>query len=65
MSVFVSDCHPELEKPKLDDNTIRSKIITVPGRLIHSGRAWTLKLPTKYVFKEQIETMIESINAIK
>ncbi|ETR66748.1 MAG: transposase (IS4 family protein) [Candidatus Magnetoglobus multicellularis str. Araruama] len=48
-----------------EPNTIRSKIITVPGRLIHSGRAWTLKLPTKYVFKEQIETMIESINAIK
>jgi hypothetical protein len=45
-----------------EPNTIRSKIITVPGRLIHSGRAWTLKLPTKYVFKEQIETMIESIN---
>jgi len=49
---------------KEEPNTIRSKIINVPGKLIHSGRTWTLKLPKEYIFKEQINAIHKSINAI-
>jgi len=49
---------------KEEPNTIRTNIINVPGKLIHSGRARTLKLPENYIFKEQIEKILESINQI-
>ena len=49
---------------KEEPNTIRANIINVPGKLIHSGRARILKLPENYIFKEQIEKMLESINQI-
>jgi hypothetical protein len=47
---------------KEEPNTIRTNIINVPGKLIHSGRARILKLPENYIFKEQIEKILKSIN---
>lgn len=44
--------------------TLRRKVFTMPGRLIHSGRQRRLRLPASWPWAEAISTALAKINAI-
>jgi hypothetical protein len=44
--------------------TLRRKVFTVPGRLVHSGRRRHLRLPARWPWAEAINTALGRIHAI-
>jgi hypothetical protein len=44
--------------------TLRRKVFTMPGRLVHSGRRRHLRLPARWPWAEAISTALASIHAI-
>ncbi len=44
--------------------TLRRKVFTMPGRLVHSGRRRHLRLPASWPWAEPISTALASIHAI-
>jgi hypothetical protein len=44
--------------------TLRRKVFTMPGRLVHTGRRRHLRLPTRWPWAAAITTALDRINAI-
>ena len=44
--------------------TLRRKVFTMPGRLVHSARRHHLRLPTSWPWADAITTALNQINAI-
>jgi hypothetical protein len=44
--------------------TLRRKVFTMPGRLIHTGRRRHLRLPASWTWAEAITATLASIHAI-
>ncbi len=44
--------------------TLRRKVFTMPGRLLHSGRRRRLRLPQSWPWAVPITTALETITAI-
>ncbi len=44
--------------------TLRRKVFTIPGQLVHSGRQRHLRLPASWPWADAISTALASINAI-
>ncbi len=44
--------------------TLRRKVFTMAGRLVHSGRRRQLRLPASWPWAEPISTALASIHAI-
>jgi hypothetical protein len=44
--------------------TLRRKVFTMPGRLVHSGRRRHLRLPTSWPWADAITNALEQITAI-
>jgi hypothetical protein len=44
--------------------TMRRKVFTMPGRLVHSGRRRHLRLPANWPWAEAISTALINIHAI-
>jgi hypothetical protein len=53
---------PELETATAA--TLRRKVFTMPGRLVHSGRRRHLRLPTSWPWADAITTALDRITAI-
>ena len=53
---------PDLERATAA--TLRRKVFTMPGRLVHSGRQRHLQLPASWPWTEAIRTALASIHAI-
>ena len=57
----------QLAGPDLDTATaatLRRKVFTKPGRLVHSGRRRHLRLPTSWPWADAITTALDRITAI-
>ena len=57
----------QLAGPDLDNATaatLRRKVFTMPGRLVHSGRRRHLRLPTSWPWADAITTALDNITAI-
>jgi len=54
-------CLPEAFKPGRME-TLRNKLIKIAGKLIYSGRYWTWKLCSSYIYKEPL---IQTLNNIQ
>ena len=44
--------------------TLRRKVFTVPGRLVHTGRQRRLRLPSSWPWADAITTALDRIHAI-
>ncbi len=44
--------------------TLRRKVFTMPGRLVHSGRRRRLRLPDSWPWADAISTALASIHTI-
>lgn len=44
--------------------TVRRKVFTMPGRLVHSGRRQQLRLPARWPWAEAITTALSRIHTI-
>ncbi len=44
--------------------TLRRKVFTMPGRLVHSGRRQHLRLPANWPWADAISSALKSIHAI-
>jgi len=44
--------------------TLRRKVFTMPGRLVHSGRRRYLRLPASWPWADPISSALASIHAI-
>jgi hypothetical protein len=53
---------PDLERATAA--TLRRKVFTMPGRLVHSGRRRHLRLPTSWPWAQAISTALNTIHAI-
>ncbi|MDQ3422669.1 MAG: transposase [Actinomycetota bacterium] len=53
---------PDLQRATVA--TLRRKVFTMPGRLVHSGRRRHLRLPANWPWAEAISTALASIHAI-
>ena len=53
---------PDLEKATT--STLQTRIFTVPGRLVHSGRRRHLRLPASWPWAHAIEQALVNIEAI-
>lgn len=57
----------QLAGPDLDtatSATLRRKVFTMPGRLVHSGRQRRLRLPASWPWADAITTALDRIHAI-
>jgi hypothetical protein len=53
---------PDLERATAA--TLRRKVFTMPGRLVHSGRRRDLRLPAHWPWADAISTALGRIHAI-
>ena len=53
---------PELERATAA--TLRRKVFTAPGRLVHTGRQRRLRLPSRWPWAAAITTALDRIHAI-
>ncbi len=44
--------------------TLRRKVFTMPGRLVHTGRRRRLRLPANWPWAEAISTALANVQAI-
>lgn len=44
--------------------TLRRRLITIPGRLTHSARRWTLHLPVRWPWQEHFVEALTRIRAL-
>jgi hypothetical protein len=53
---------PELDRATAA--TLRQRVFTIPGRLVHSGRRRHLRLPARWPWADAITTALTKIQAI-
>ena len=53
---------PDLERATAA--TLRRKVFTMPGRLVHSGRRRHLRLPAQWPWAEAVTAALDRIHAI-
>ncbi len=53
---------PDLERATAQ--TLRRKVFTMPGRLVHSGRRRHLRLPQNWPWRDAITTALTAVTAI-
>lgn len=46
-------------------NTLRARLLLIPGELIHSGNRPTLKLPEHFLYKHAVEFALKKISKLK
>ena len=51
-------------KPVQTASTRRRRLLTIPGRLLHSGRRWTLRLPARWPWQTEFLTVLARLRAL-
>jgi hypothetical protein len=57
----------QLGQPHMPVQTARSRrhqLLTIPGRLIHTGRRWTLRMPARWPWQTQFITILHHLRAL-
>jgi hypothetical protein len=44
--------------------TRRQRLLRIPGRLVHTGRRWTLRLPARWPWQTEFHTVLDAIRAL-
>jgi hypothetical protein len=44
--------------------TRRRQLLAIPGRLVHTGRRWTLRLPARWPWQTEFHTVLDTIRAL-
>lgn len=44
--------------------TRRQRLLQIPGRLVHTGRRWTLRLPARWPWQTEFHTVLDVIRAL-
>jgi hypothetical protein len=44
--------------------TRRRQLLAIPGRLVHTGRRWTLRLPARWPWQTNFHTVLDAIRAL-
>jgi hypothetical protein len=44
--------------------TRRRELLAIPGRLIHTGRRWTLRLPARWPWQTEFHTVLDAIRGL-
>lgn len=50
--------------PRTTSATLRRRLFTTPGRLVHTARWLQLRLPTRWPWADQFATALNVINAL-
>jgi len=45
-------------------STRRRQLFTIPGRLVHTGRRWTLRLPARWPWQTEFHTILDALRAL-
>ncbi|MEY2515454.1 MAG: hypothetical protein QOJ89_2812 [bacterium] len=52
------------EQTRRAARTLRRRLITIPGRLTHSARSWTLHLPARWPWEADFIRALSTIRAL-